>query len=162
MNANLYLSFVWPGKSRLEYCLDNALKSFSPRPLPPRAGSNVGRAAVVIFVYFRGRENERESSFCFVADDLQRTAKYNKMSYDFHSYDLCAYRWMRLMCQICYMKRISRLTQLIYSFTVVYTTKQKSANFRRRISSFEKLFDLNLVRVRLFLTTFADFFSNEN
>lgn len=52
MNANLYLSFVWPGKSRLEYCLDNALKSFSPRPLPPRAGSNVGRAAVVIFDYF--------------------------------------------------------------------------------------------------------------
>lgn len=39
---------MWPGKSRLEYCLDSALKSFSPRPVPPRAGSNVGRAAVVI------------------------------------------------------------------------------------------------------------------
>lgn len=28
--------------------MDRALKSFSPRPVPPRAGSNVGRAAVVI------------------------------------------------------------------------------------------------------------------
>lgn len=46
----LYLSFVWPGKSRLEYCFDKALKSFSPRPDPPRAGSNVGRAAVVIVI----------------------------------------------------------------------------------------------------------------
>lgn len=45
----LYLRFLWPGKSRLEYCFDIELKSFSPRPEPPRAGSNVGRAAVVMF-----------------------------------------------------------------------------------------------------------------
>lgn len=44
----LYLILVWPGRSRLEYCLDNALKSPSPFPLPPLAGSNVGLAAVVI------------------------------------------------------------------------------------------------------------------
>lgn len=44
----LYFNFVWDGKSLLEYCTDNALRSFSPRPWPPRAGSNVGRAAVVI------------------------------------------------------------------------------------------------------------------
>ena len=45
----LYLSFVWPGRSLLEYCLDKALKSPpSPLPFPPRAGSNVGLAAVVM------------------------------------------------------------------------------------------------------------------
>uniref|UniRef100_A0A182VC11 Uncharacterized protein n=1 Tax=Anopheles merus TaxID=30066 RepID=A0A182VC11_ANOME len=43
-----YFSFVCPGRSRLLYCLERALRSFSPRPLPPRAGSNVGRAAVVM------------------------------------------------------------------------------------------------------------------
>lgn len=50
MNSHvyLYLILVWPGRSRLEYCLDNALKSPSPFPLPPLAGSNVGLAAVVI------------------------------------------------------------------------------------------------------------------
>ena len=47
--SNLYLSFVCPGRSRLEYCLEMALKSFSFRPEPPLAGSNVGLAAVVIF-----------------------------------------------------------------------------------------------------------------
>lgn len=47
--ADLYLILVWPGRSRLEYCLDRALKSPSPFPLPPLAGSNVGLAAVVIF-----------------------------------------------------------------------------------------------------------------
>uniref|UniRef100_A0AAG5DLK1 Secreted protein n=1 Tax=Anopheles atroparvus TaxID=41427 RepID=A0AAG5DLK1_ANOAO len=47
---SLYFSFVCPGKSRLLYCFESALKSFSPRPLPPRAGSKVGRAAVVIAV----------------------------------------------------------------------------------------------------------------
>ncbi|KAG7282704.1 hypothetical protein CRUP_017630 [Coryphaenoides rupestris] len=35
-------------RSRLEYCLDRALRSPSPFPRPPRAGSNVGLAAVVI------------------------------------------------------------------------------------------------------------------
>lgn len=44
----LYLILVWPGRSRLEYCFDNALKSPSPFPLPPLAGSKVGLAAVVI------------------------------------------------------------------------------------------------------------------
>lgn len=48
-SADLYLILVWPGRSRLEYCLDRALKSPSPLPLPPLAGSNVGLAAVVIF-----------------------------------------------------------------------------------------------------------------
>lgn len=48
-NSNLYLSFVCPGRSRLEYCLEIALKSFSFRPEPPLAGSNVGLAAVVMF-----------------------------------------------------------------------------------------------------------------
>lgn len=45
----LYLSLVWEGRSLLEYCLERADRSPSPFPLPPRAGSNVGRAAVVIF-----------------------------------------------------------------------------------------------------------------
>lgn len=36
------------GISRLEYCLERAERSPSPLPLPPLAGSNVGRAAVVI------------------------------------------------------------------------------------------------------------------
>lgn len=49
LHTDLYLIFVWPGRSRLEYCLDRALKSPSPLPLPPLAGSNVGLAAVVIF-----------------------------------------------------------------------------------------------------------------
>lgn len=48
----LYFNFVWPGKSRLEYCLEMALKSFSFLPEPPRAGSNVGRAAVVMLYFF--------------------------------------------------------------------------------------------------------------
>ena len=39
---------MWAGKSRLEYCFDSALRSPSPLPVPPRAGSNVGLAAVVI------------------------------------------------------------------------------------------------------------------
>ena len=46
--SNLYLSLVCPGKSREEYCLLRADKSFSPLPVPPRAGSNVGLAAVVM------------------------------------------------------------------------------------------------------------------
>jgi hypothetical protein len=45
----LYLSLLCEGKSLLEYCLDIAERSFSPRPCPPRAGSKVGLAAVVIF-----------------------------------------------------------------------------------------------------------------
>ncbi len=49
--AYLYLSLVWEGRSRLEYCLDRADKSPSPFPRPPRAGSNVGRAAVVILCF---------------------------------------------------------------------------------------------------------------
>ena len=49
-NTHLVFSFVWPGKSRLEYCLDSALRSPSPLPRPPWAGSNVGRAAVVILL----------------------------------------------------------------------------------------------------------------
>lgn len=44
----LYLILVCPGRSLLEYCLDSALRSPSPFPLPPLAGSNVGLAAVVI------------------------------------------------------------------------------------------------------------------
>lgn len=51
LSTNLNLSLVCPGKSLLEYCFDIALKSFSPRPCPPLAGSNVGLAAVVIFSY---------------------------------------------------------------------------------------------------------------
>ena len=47
--TDLYLIFVWPRRSLLDYCLDNALRSPSPLPLPPLAGSNVGLAAVVIF-----------------------------------------------------------------------------------------------------------------
>ena len=50
--TNLVFNLVCPGKSRLEYCLDNALRSPSPLPLPPWAGSKVGRAAVVIFLQF--------------------------------------------------------------------------------------------------------------
>ena len=45
----LYFVFVWEGRSLLEYCFDSWLKSPSPFPLPPLAGSKVGRAAVVIF-----------------------------------------------------------------------------------------------------------------
>lgn len=48
--AYLYFSLVWDGKSRLLYCFEIALRSFSPRPCPPRAGSKVGLAAVVIFI----------------------------------------------------------------------------------------------------------------
>lgn len=48
LTVYLYLILVCPGRSRLEYCLDRALKSPSPLPLPPLAGSNVGLAAVVI------------------------------------------------------------------------------------------------------------------
>ena len=44
----LYFNFVCDGKSRLEYCLESADKSFSPLPCPPLAGSKVGLAAVVI------------------------------------------------------------------------------------------------------------------
>ena len=44
-----YFNFVCDGKSRLEYCFERALRSPSPFPDPPRAGSKVGRAAVVIF-----------------------------------------------------------------------------------------------------------------
>ncbi len=51
LNAYLYLSLVWEGRSRLEYCLDRADRSPSPFPRPPRAGSNVGRAAVVILCF---------------------------------------------------------------------------------------------------------------
>ena len=47
-DSYLYLSLVWPGKSLDEYCLLRADKSFSPLPVPPLAGSKVGRAAVVI------------------------------------------------------------------------------------------------------------------
>lgn len=50
--TRLYLSFVCAVKSREEYCLESADKSFSPRPDPPRAVSNVGRAAVVILLLF--------------------------------------------------------------------------------------------------------------
>lgn len=46
----LYFSFVCDGRSLLEYCLDKADRSPSPLPLPPLAGSNVGLAAVVIFL----------------------------------------------------------------------------------------------------------------
>lgn len=52
ITTNLYFNLVCPGRSLLEYCRDIALKSFSPRPVPPRAGSNVGRAAVVILFRF--------------------------------------------------------------------------------------------------------------
>ena len=53
----LYLSLVWPGKSLLEYCFDRALKSPpSPLPFPPRAGSKVGLAAVVMALYWN-RQN---------------------------------------------------------------------------------------------------------
>lgn len=45
----LYFIFVWEGRSLLEYCFESWLKSPSPFPLPPLAGSKVGRAAVVIF-----------------------------------------------------------------------------------------------------------------
>lgn len=46
--TDLYFSLVCPGKSLDEYCLLSADRSFSPLPVPPRAGSNVGRAAVVM------------------------------------------------------------------------------------------------------------------
>lgn len=51
----LYLILVWDGRSLLEYCLDSWLKSPSPFPLPPLAGSNVGLAAVVILVTTKSR-----------------------------------------------------------------------------------------------------------
>lgn len=51
----LYLILVWEGRSLLEYCLDSWLKSPSPFPLPPLAGSNVGLAAVVILVTTESR-----------------------------------------------------------------------------------------------------------
>lgn len=60
--TDLYLILVWPGRSRLEYCLDNALKSPSPLPLPPLAGSNVGLAAVVIFDGSAVTTHERKTS----------------------------------------------------------------------------------------------------
>ena len=44
----LYFNLVCAGKSRLEYCFESALRSPSPLPEPPRAGSNVGLAAVVM------------------------------------------------------------------------------------------------------------------
>lgn len=44
----LYFSLVCEGRSLLEYCLERAERSPSPLPRPPRAGSNVGRAAVVM------------------------------------------------------------------------------------------------------------------
>ncbi|KAH9391403.1 hypothetical protein TYRP_007009 [Tyrophagus putrescentiae] len=40
----------WEGKSRDEYCLESELRLFSPRDVPPFAGSKVGRAAVVMMV----------------------------------------------------------------------------------------------------------------
>jgi len=46
---------VWEGRSLLEYCLDSWLKSPSPFPLPPLAGSNVGLAAVVILTTTESR-----------------------------------------------------------------------------------------------------------
>ena len=46
--THLYFSFVWEGRSRLEYCLERAERSPSPLPRPPLAGSNVGLAAVVM------------------------------------------------------------------------------------------------------------------
>ena len=45
----LYFKVIWVGKSLVEICLDNFPKSVSPFMPPPRAGSHVGRAAVVIF-----------------------------------------------------------------------------------------------------------------
>ena len=51
MDTNLRFSLLCEGKSRLEYCFDNADRSPSPFPRPPLAGSNVGLAAVVIFPY---------------------------------------------------------------------------------------------------------------
>lgn len=54
-NTNLYLILVWEGRSLLEYCLDSWLKSPSPFPLPPLAGSNVGLAAVVILTTTESR-----------------------------------------------------------------------------------------------------------
>ena len=54
-SAYLCFSFVCEGKSRLEYCFDNAERSPSPFPRPPFAVSHVGRAAVVIFQHF-GRD----------------------------------------------------------------------------------------------------------
>ena len=46
----LYFNLVCEGRSRELYCFERALRSFSPRPCPPLAGSKVGRAAVVIFM----------------------------------------------------------------------------------------------------------------
>ena len=53
-SSSIYLcfSFVCEGKSRLEYCFDNAERSPSPFPRPPFAVSHVGLAAVVIFPRF--------------------------------------------------------------------------------------------------------------
>ncbi|CAO2603090.1 hypothetical protein LEMLEM_LOCUS11526, partial [Lemmus lemmus] len=50
----LYFIFVWEGRSLLEYCFESWLKSPSPFPLPPLAGSKVGLAAVVIFYSWLG------------------------------------------------------------------------------------------------------------
>ena len=47
-HTHLYFSLVCEGRSLLEYCLDSADKSPSPLALPPRAGSKVGLAAVVM------------------------------------------------------------------------------------------------------------------
>lgn len=58
----LYLILVWEGRSLLEYCLDSWLKSPSPFPLPPLAGSNVGLAAVVILVTTESRA--KNSHYC--------------------------------------------------------------------------------------------------
>ena len=44
----LYFSLVCEGMSLLEYCFEREERSPSPLLLPPRAGSNVGLAAVVI------------------------------------------------------------------------------------------------------------------
>lgn len=61
-NVYLYLILVWPGRSRLEYCLDKALKSPSPLPLPPLAGSNVGLAAVVILMDLQHQASMKKCS----------------------------------------------------------------------------------------------------
>lgn len=72
--ADLYLILVWPGRSRLEYCLDRALKSPpSPLPLPPLAGSNVGLAAVVIFDGSAVATHERRKNTSWKSSNVQNS-----------------------------------------------------------------------------------------
>ena len=79
--AHRYFNFVWEGKSLLEYCFDKAERSFSPFPLPPRAGSNVGRAAVVILYQLLIQPSVHCHSAIFLAKTTPTRVTYANVQY---------------------------------------------------------------------------------